>query len=380
MKKAWIGVVAICFFCGWVAAEEEQGLSRKFLLIALASQTEYVLGEGPPKRGRVVPPGRCESKNEEPLYRCVPDGKGGKQLVPWNVKPEARELFEKAEKLYASGQLSEALKLYDQVLELDPEFGLAWLFSGDVPFKQGDFPEALRRYRKVLDLDPTVAQAHRFADDALWRMGRKDEAVEEYLKALALRPTYKEAESSLRDLLNELGYFFYRLPFEPPDEVLPGRKGKRVYVPLLGKATDSSGWFAFSLCQAVWQFEPSYRPELEGKTDPWFLDRDAECVEAFWENSEGLKKLAESVQKEGDVQEKLDAQPEAVRHWLRVLANNLQKGYTLVEYYGMRCPSVMRLLPEPAFQEALAYLDLACIVPDARRLPGPTPTPQGPQN
>ncbi|MGC8916882.1 MAG: tetratricopeptide repeat protein [Thermoanaerobaculum sp.] len=368
----WVSAAAVmatfALPAGAASDPEEEILLGKFLDVARTSKYQYQLGDKPPKSARRSVPPRCSADGEETTLRCVREADGSKALVPWKLKPEAQKRFPEAEQLFHANKLEEALAAYDEVLVLEPDFAPAWLFSGDVPYHLGDYEEALRRFRKAIELDNTMAQAHSFSADALAHLGRQEEAVEEYLLAMVFRPTYTEAQEHLRDLLADMGYFFYRLPFEAPDDAFPGKKGKKIYVPAVGQGKNSTAWHAFSLCQAVWQFEPTFEPEKTAKDAPWNLGRDAQCVMTFWQAWGPIIEPLKKAKEEGKNPELADFSAPA-QHVARVLRRNLLTGYVLVEYWGTRCPSLMRLLSDELIREALAYLKGACIVPDARREP-----------
>jgi len=353
--------------------EEPSSLARKFITIANESKIGYVIGVQLPKGAKPVLLPRCEDDADASLLRVVLRSDGKRELVPWETKKQAADLFWRAEEAFSKQDWKTAQALYSKVLELDSDYGPAWLFSGDVAYRMGDFEEALRRYRKAIELDKTNPTAHLFAGDALLQLGRQEEALREYLLALAYRPTYRLAEAKIRSLGAKIGYFFFRMPFDPPDGVFPAKKGENVHVPTDPKAKDAVAWLSFSLCQAVWRYEPEYRKDVANRQEPFSLERDAECIQAFWDSwgdvlkEEAAKKLEEKP--EGQEKPAITAEDvsERGKHVARVLVTNTLPGYVLVEYLGMRCSRAMRFLPDAAIELAVEYLSKACFVADARR-------------
>lgn len=292
---------------------------------------------------------------------------GGKQLVPWAPKPEAKEHFISAEEHFQAKRLAEAGAEYAAGLAIDPDFGPGWLYGGDVPYASGLYAEALASFRKALELDSTLAEAHRFAADALVRLGRYPEAREEYIQALADDPADPNALEALENLGRRAGFAVERPPaFAPPRAFL----GELVsgHVEWVMNAGEAADWLPYVTCKAVWRHEDTFRTRKLGQKSgtpyAWSLAEERECVTSYYS---GLLSSAEEKVKETNRQagrkrakiteaEILAAAPSLFSHLQQVLAAQQLDGFVLFAVVGPRCPTTLALLPDDAHQAIESYL------------------------
>ncbi|HEX4965452.1 MAG TPA: tetratricopeptide repeat protein [Thermoanaerobaculia bacterium] len=273
----------------------------------------------------------------------------GWSLTGWKPADGAAPHFAKAEELFGQKLLPEAAVEYRRGLELDPDYGPGWLYSGDVPFHKGDYEAALTAYRKALALDPTLAQAHRFAADALLKLGRLDDAETEYVRALVYQPSYDGAWSGLELLGRLAGFKVNRPAFSPPDGTLGERQGDKVPI---GLAEKDMPWLGYFLCKAVWRNEPEYRQSrgVKGEEYAWSTREERECLFSYLTGTLALAK-----------DDPANLSPQA-RHLQAVVEAGLLDGYLIVADLGPRCPIAVPLLPEDALDQAEQYIRRFAIV------------------
>jgi len=140
---------------------------------------------------------------------------------------------------HQAGRLSEAERLYRQILAVEPAHADALHLLGVVALQcghgggaveligkaialnpyQADFfdhlgaamlalgrwDEAAANFREAIRLNPEYAEAHNNLGCALEPLGRTDEAAECYRRALALKPRYPDAQNNLGNILRKLG-------------------------------------------------------------------------------------------------------------------------------------------------------------------------------
>lgn len=113
----------------------------------------------------------------------------GESLSPVPIhEAEAIEWIYKGISLYHLDRSEEAIRCYDQGLELDPLSSIAWLNKGNALYALGRLEEAVTAYDSALVLDANHIYALRGKGLALARLERAEEALDIYEKTLALDP------------------------------------------------------------------------------------------------------------------------------------------------------------------------------------------------
>jgi tetratricopeptide (TPR) repeat protein len=106
---------------------------------------------------------------------------------------------------HKQGQLSEAERHYEAVLEADARHFGAVHGLGLVRLQQGRFADAIPLLRRAIKIDRDAAEAHHHLGVALTGLGRPEEALERFEKALSLKPDLAEAHDSFGHALQLLG-------------------------------------------------------------------------------------------------------------------------------------------------------------------------------
>jgi tetratricopeptide (TPR) repeat protein len=152
---------------------------------------------------------------------------------------EIQDLIQTAMRHQQAGELTEAEKIYDEILRLQPEQpdALALLATialrrGDIDAaidllgraitskpdffdahkslgallaKRGEFEKAIQSYQRALELRPADAKAHFDLGNILFRLNQLDGAIGAYSKAIELRPDFGEAHNNLGEALSRKG-------------------------------------------------------------------------------------------------------------------------------------------------------------------------------
>jgi len=122
---------------------------------------------------------------------------------------------------------TQAIAVYQQVLELDPEHAAANINLGTLYYNRQDYALAEKHYRTAIGIDPRYALAYFDLGNVLDETGRVGEAIQAYNTALQLAPTYGDAHYNLA------------LAYEKMKEPRKALKHWRAYVKL-----DTSGPWA----------------------------------------------------------------------------------------------------------------------------------------
>lgn len=94
---------------------------------------------------------------------------------------------------YGAGRTAEALSAYEQALQLDPSYAVAWNNKGNALRTLKRSAEALAAYERALQLDPKNAVAWNNKGHMLYDLKRLAEALAAYEQALQLDPYYAVA-------------------------------------------------------------------------------------------------------------------------------------------------------------------------------------------
>jgi tetratricopeptide (TPR) repeat protein len=104
--------------------------------------------------------------------------------------PEGRKSYAEAEARFNESNFQQAMAAYAKTLQLDPDFGKAYLYLGDCFFRLGRTEEALKSYQQAIAKSPLDASAYRFAADVLRKLGRNDEVTQYSFASLLADPEY----------------------------------------------------------------------------------------------------------------------------------------------------------------------------------------------
>lgn len=106
---------------------------------------------------------------------------------------------------HRSGRLSEAGKVYQAVLELDPNQVDALHLLGVLSGQLGRHEQAIQLITRAIELQPRFIEAHNNLGNVMHELGRLDAAEACYRRALQLQPDFTDALNNLGMVLDEQG-------------------------------------------------------------------------------------------------------------------------------------------------------------------------------
>ena len=116
-----------------------------------------------------------------------------------------QELFDQAIALHQRGELSEAERLYQRALLLEPASFAPRHMLGVIRYQQGQYPQAIEQITAALRLNPNVADAWTNLGNVQVAAGRSEEALASYRKALALSPANPALAGAVARILWDFG-------------------------------------------------------------------------------------------------------------------------------------------------------------------------------
>ena len=96
-----------------------------------------------------------------------------------------------------AGERMRAIKLYEEILEIDPEYAAAYINMGTILFHQRNYALAEELYRRATVADPSYVLAYFDLGNVLDELQRLDESIAAYLQAVTLAPRYADAHYNL---------------------------------------------------------------------------------------------------------------------------------------------------------------------------------------
>lgn len=116
-----------------------------------------------------------------------------------------QEMFNDGYALQQGGELERARSLYDEILEIDPDYVQAHVNLVAIHGQMGDYARSASHYDRSVDLDPTIAEAHYNHGVSRHFAGDYDAAVEAFGKAIEINPLHADSHSNLGTALEALG-------------------------------------------------------------------------------------------------------------------------------------------------------------------------------
>jgi tetratricopeptide (TPR) repeat protein len=121
----------------------------------------------------------------------------------------AAEELARAKAYHGAGQLSEALQLYQRIVQADAAHAEAHYLLGAACHGLGRASEAIASLARAVRLRPDYADAHNYLGAVLTEQGALDEALASFQRALLLRPGSSEISKNVQIVLaakdNSLG-------------------------------------------------------------------------------------------------------------------------------------------------------------------------------
>jgi tetratricopeptide (TPR) repeat protein len=108
-----------------------------------------------------------------------------------------QEMFLEAVQAEESGDKIRAIKLYQEIMELNPSFAPAWINLGTIHFHLREFGWAEQLYRRATEIDPAYVLAFFDLGNVLDELQRPDESITAYRRAITLAPGYADAHYNL---------------------------------------------------------------------------------------------------------------------------------------------------------------------------------------
>jgi tetratricopeptide (TPR) repeat protein len=215
------------------------------------------------------------------LIKSLPED--GSDSAGFSSNSKANALMKEGEALFSQGKKDEALKKYQEALELDPKLYHAALFSGDIFLQKQDYAQAETWYQKAIAIDPSKETAYRYSATPLMRQRKYDAARDRYIEAFITEPFNRFAQAGLIQWGEATGTTLAHPKIDIPTNLTVDEKGDTkinldASVLLGGKNDGSFAWIAYGGARSSWRKEKFAKTFPNEKTYRHSLAEEADAL------------------------------------------------------------------------------------------------------
>jgi len=271
------------------AAEPNDGETQFFLAFALIGQATNTKDNAARKALRVRARQafvKAKALNyDEPKIDAMILGlpEDGSDSPGFTSNAKANQLMEEGEALFSQGKPDEALKKYQEALELDPKLYSAALFSGDIYLQKEDYAKAEIWYQKAIAIDPDKETAYRYSATPLMKQRKIDEARDRYIEAFISEPYNRFARGGLiqwgQATQTSLAHPEITIPTNVTFDDKGDAKVNLDASALLGGKDDGSfAWISYGATRSTWRKEKFAKTFPNEKTYRHSLAEEADAL------------------------------------------------------------------------------------------------------
>ena len=184
----------------------------------------------------------------------------GSDPADYSSTSKANALMKEGEAFFSQGKADEALKKYQQALEIDPKLYYAALFSGDIYLQKKDYAQAEVWYQKAIAIDPNIETAYRYSATPLMRQRKTDAARDRYVEAFITEPYNRYASAGLVQWAEATQTMIAHPKIDIPTDISFDEKGDAKInldagALLGGKDDGSFAWISYGVARSSWRKE-----------------------------------------------------------------------------------------------------------------------------
>lgn len=156
-------------------------------------------------------------------------------LFPGGVVYSQSDLFIRGEELFMENKPAEAVLLFEELVNSEPENGKAWLYLG-ISFEQlKQYERAISTYQKALSVSGTSEYHHTYhfnCGNNYLRLGLTEQAIASYGKSIELNAAFSKAylnranlevkEGNYRSAVKDYRTFLTMRPEDPQKDAISG--------------------------------------------------------------------------------------------------------------------------------------------------------------
>ena len=117
---------------------------------------------------------------------------------------ELELLLKQADFLRDLKQYQEAMDLYNQIIQLNPNYSNAYFNRGVAYDDLKEYKKAIADYTKAIELDPNYTYAYYNRGVAYYHLKEYENAILDYTKAIKLDPNFQLAKDNLKIAISQI--------------------------------------------------------------------------------------------------------------------------------------------------------------------------------
>jgi tetratricopeptide (TPR) repeat protein len=138
-------------------------------------------------------------------------------------------LFGKANAYDRANFLKESVKVYEEILNMDPNSVPVFLNLGGFYYRRGMFEAAIPFYEKVIRANPKHYQGHYWLAMCYWKLQRYYAAINTLEEVIEFLPTFKDALNLMGECYEQIGegakaehYYLKAISADPDGIIIHG--------------------------------------------------------------------------------------------------------------------------------------------------------------
>ncbi|HRZ42683.1 MAG TPA: tetratricopeptide repeat protein [Bacteroidales bacterium] len=280
MKKcSFIAIWLVIFFVWSFSATSQPLLDLPdFLKIAGGSQIRYRFDALKSPVGSTHDASRINYS-----YYRLKDSLGRKEVVPFDVLPEVKELYDLGWEAIELEEPDTALAIFEEAITMDPNFSPAYTGKGYTLNLLGKPFDAIEACSVATAHNPIDYIAYWTAATAWDKLNNPDSALDAICHAWILNRNHPEIIRDVKRFAEKGGMVLDNWVFTPQYSVLLNE----------GEVVVSywKPWMGYAVCKAVWQYEPGFVPGRNIKGDEDYF-RERECLSCLLTSMNTFQKEA----------------------------------------------------------------------------------------
>jgi tetratricopeptide (TPR) repeat protein len=119
--------------------------------------------------------------------------------------PKEVKLYEKGMSSIADYERVEALKYFNEALEIDPDYWIVYRDRSQIYLKMARYDDAISDLTRAIELNPTSSKSYYYRGNVYFELEEYEKAIEDYSAAISIVPEYGLYYNARGDAYKKIG-------------------------------------------------------------------------------------------------------------------------------------------------------------------------------